>query len=200
VWRWNARILLRTWSDGVRPHHQHSQPTSISSYSKCASYAHCAKPAVRYIANTHFCMLTGQCAFRINCAHQPRFPIGIQDRSFELAIEHLKRLEYNGPLGLACNDTKLLPALRPYYNKATDKHYVLGSTGEPSILADPDKLKAVLERGEAEKASKVGFISLLARQSSLEIVGSPMVSSGAFTWHSDHCGCWVSNTEQSHRP
>ena len=40
--------------------------------------------------------------FRINRARQPRFPIGIQDRSFELAMEHLKRLEYNGPLGLQC--------------------------------------------------------------------------------------------------
>ena len=92
---------------------------------------------------------------RINCARQPRFPIGIQDRCFELAIEHLKRLEYSGPVGLACDDTKLLPALRPYYDKATDKHYILGGTGQPLILADPEELTSVLKSGDAEKAEKV---------------------------------------------
>jgi hypothetical protein len=109
-------------------------------------------------------MLTEQCASRINRARQPRFPIGIQDRNFELAIEHLKRLDYDGPLGLSCDDTKLLPALRPYYDKTTDKHYILGSTGEPLILANPEELTSVLERGEAEKASKVRSYSELARQ------------------------------------
>jgi hypothetical protein len=98
--------------------------------------------------------------FRINRARQPRFPIGIQDHSFELAIKHLKRLEYDGPLGLACDDTKLLPALRPYYDAETDKHYILGSTGQPLILADPKKLTSVLQSGEAEKAEKVRFTLL----------------------------------------
>jgi len=102
--------------------------------------------------------------FRINRARQPRFPIGIQDRSFELAIEHLKKLGYTGPLGLSCDDTKLLPALRPYYDKATDKHYILGSTGEPLILTDPEELNSVIKKGEAEKATKVLFISMSAQQ------------------------------------
>jgi hypothetical protein len=98
---------------------------------------------------------------RINRARQPRFPIGIQDRCFEHAIEHLKRLKYNGPLGLACDDTKLLPALRPYYDKVTDKHYILGSTGQPLILANPEELTSVLKSGEAEKAEKVRSISMV---------------------------------------
>ena len=92
---------------------------------------------------------------RINRARQPRFPIGIQDRSFELAIEHLRKLDYDGPVGLACDDTKLFPALRPYYDQMTDKHYILGGTGEPLILANPEELTSVLKSGEAEKASKV---------------------------------------------
>jgi hypothetical protein len=92
---------------------------------------------------------------RINRARQPRFPIGIQDRTFDLVIDNLRKLEYNGPLGLACDDTKLLPALRPYYDKTNEKHYILGSTGEPLAVADPEELTRMIERGEAEKASKV---------------------------------------------
>jgi hypothetical protein len=56
---------------------------------------------------------------------------------------------------LACDDTKLLSGLRPYYDEATDKHYILGSTGEPLILADPEKLTSILKSGDAEKAEKV---------------------------------------------
>jgi hypothetical protein len=45
--------------------------------------------------------------------------------------------------------------LRPYYDKETEKHYILGSTGEPLRVANPEELTRMIERGEAEKAVKV---------------------------------------------
>jgi hypothetical protein len=92
---------------------------------------------------------------RINRARQPRFPIGIQDRTFKLVVSHLKSLDYHGPVGLACDDTKLLPALRPYYDQQHDSYCILGSTGEPRIIANPEELTTIIRNGEIEKASKV---------------------------------------------
>jgi hypothetical protein len=92
---------------------------------------------------------------RIGRARQPKFPIGIQDRTFDLVIDHLKKLAYNGPLSLACDDTKLLPAFRPYLDKKTGHHFILGSTKEPLLVANPEELTAAIEKGEIEKAPKV---------------------------------------------
>jgi hypothetical protein len=63
-------------------------------------------------------------------------------------------------VGLACDDTKLLPALRPYFDRATEQHYLLGSTGEPMLLADPDELAAVIKDGKIQKAQKVLSLSI----------------------------------------
>ena len=70
-----------------------------------------------------------------------------------------------GPLGLSCNDTQLLAALRPYYDPKEKQHYILGGTNGPMLLADPEKFTEVLKEGQIEKASKVyqSFSSRLFR-------------------------------------
>ena len=70
---------------------------------------------------------------------------------------HLKVLNYDGPLGLSCDDTQLLAALRPYYDSKTEKHYVLGGTDGPMLLAEPDKFSEILKEGQIEKAQKVWY-------------------------------------------
>lgn len=93
---------------------------------------------------------------RINRARELRFPVGIQEETFEIIISHLKTLQWNkGPLGLSCDDTQLLAALRPYYDPREKQHYVLGGTNGPMLLADPEKFSEVLKEGQIEKASKV---------------------------------------------
>ena len=84
-----------------------------------------------------------------------RFPIGIQERTFNLVIGHLQKLNYKGPLSLACDDMQLLPAFHPYLDKAMGKHYILGSMGEPLLVADPEELTSMIAKGEIEKATKV---------------------------------------------
>ena len=59
--------------------------------------------------------------------HQPHFPIGITDNTFENVIGHLKVLNYEGPLALSCDDTQLLLALRPYYDVKKGQHFLLGT-------------------------------------------------------------------------
>jgi len=96
----------------------------------------------------------------MNRAHQPRFPIGIQECTFDLVISHLQKLDYRGPLSLACDDTQLLPAFRPYLDKETGKHYIVGSTSEPLLVANPEELSSIISKGEIEKASKVRCLIL----------------------------------------
>lgn len=69
--------------------------------------------------------------------------------------DHLKLLEYNGPVALSCDDTKLLAALRPYYNQELDGYYMIGHIGEPYRIADVDAFREVTESGILEKATKV---------------------------------------------
>ena len=73
-----------------------------------------------------------------------------------LIKEHLDRLGWKGPVGLSCDDTKLLPALRPYLD-SDGKYYIVGGVGRPMLLTDPDILTHAIRRGEVEKATKVSF-------------------------------------------
>lgn len=93
--------------------------------------------------------------FRIRRTRQPRFPIGITDDTFENVIGHLKVLNYEGPLALSCDDTQLLPALRPYYDVKKGQHFLLGTDSEPMLLAEPEKFEEIVREGQITKATKV---------------------------------------------
>ncbi|TFK33481.1 hypothetical protein BDQ12DRAFT_670188 [Crucibulum laeve] len=95
------------------------------------------------------------CSNQINRAREPRFPIGIQPEMFSRIVSHLETMDYHGPLGLACDDTQLLAALRPYHDKETGQHYLLGRTGGPMLLAQPEEFEKLLDQGMVEKASKL---------------------------------------------
>ncbi|PSR70772.1 hypothetical protein PHLCEN_2v13350, partial [Hermanssonia centrifuga] len=92
---------------------------------------------------------------RHNEARQPRFPLGITQRTFDLVQIHINKLEYHGPLGLSCDDTKLHPAFRPYYTNGDDGCYILGGTGEPLQIANPDEFNDTVTSGQLEKATKL---------------------------------------------
>ena len=67
----------------------------------------------------------------------------------------MKVLNYNGPLSLSCDDTQLLPALRPYYDVKKGQHFLLGTDGEPMLLAEPEKFEEIVQEGRITKATKV---------------------------------------------
>ncbi|KAJ4476392.1 hypothetical protein C8J55DRAFT_431762 [Lentinula edodes] len=85
----------------------------------------------------------------------PKFPVDIQPRTFALAKAHLDELNFHGPVALSCDDTKLQVALRPYYDVDRESWCVLGSTGEPMLISDPDEYCKVVNKGAVEKASKL---------------------------------------------
>ncbi|CDO78141.1 hypothetical protein BN946_scf184719.g3 [Trametes cinnabarina] len=55
-------------------------------------------------------------SFRAIESEQPSIPFTITERTFQLVQEHIRALDYNGYLVLSCDNSKLLPALRLYYD------------------------------------------------------------------------------------
>ncbi|KAI0688683.1 hypothetical protein C8T65DRAFT_700472 [Cerioporus squamosus] len=90
-----------------------------------------------------------------NEALRPRFPIGISQRTFEIAVEYLNMLEYTGPVGLSADDTKLVPGFDPVFDKQRNGFVILGGIGDPLPVANPEELTAAIAAGKIEKAEKL---------------------------------------------
>ncbi|KAF9022435.1 hypothetical protein BDZ89DRAFT_1018917 [Hymenopellis radicata] len=88
-------------------------------------------------------------------AKVPHFPVGITERTFDLVVERLRMLQYDGPVALSCDDTKLLASFRPYWDEDRQSYVVLGATGEPVLLTDPSEFEAIIEQYQLEKATKL---------------------------------------------
>ncbi|KAJ6459147.1 hypothetical protein C8R47DRAFT_1028273 [Mycena vitilis] len=95
-----------------------------------------------------------QRSFREKESREPRFPMEIEDRTFTLVKEHLAALNYDGPVGLSCDDTKLFAGLRLYTDK--DKQdFLVGGVDGPIRVADPEAMKRLLADPTIVKGTKV---------------------------------------------
>ncbi|PPR07227.1 hypothetical protein CVT24_010170 [Panaeolus cyanescens] len=97
---------------------------------------------------------------RVQRARQPRFPIGIQERTFKLAKEQLQNLQYIGPVALSCDDTKLLASLRPYYDSDRKGFFLLGAVGDPIQILDVDHFREIVRLQTIKKATKLRLFCL----------------------------------------
>ncbi|KAF6743414.1 hypothetical protein DFP72DRAFT_827887 [Ephemerocybe angulata] len=93
---------------------------------------------------------------RMKRAREPRFPMEINDTTFDNVAEQLKKLNYTGGhVALSCDDTKLFPGYRLYYDGEDKCHYLVGGTEGRLRVADPDQVREVLEDANSIKASKL---------------------------------------------
>jgi hypothetical protein len=79
----------------------------------------------------------------------------ICDRTFDLVADHLNALDYDGPVGLSCDDTKLFATFRLYWDKERDSYVLIGGTDGPLIITDPSLVQEVIDQAKAQKATKV---------------------------------------------
>ncbi|KAJ7506346.1 hypothetical protein B0H11DRAFT_1707260 [Mycena galericulata] len=114
-------------------------------------------PSAARALSKHFPVRTER-NFRSKQAREPRFPVEIGERCFELAEQYLNTIDYQGPVGLSCDDTKLSPALRLYHNAQEEADYLVGSVDGPICVADPEAMKKVLEDANVMKATKVSLV------------------------------------------
>lgn len=61
-------------------------------------------------------------------------------------------------VALAADDTQLLPTFRPFLDRETRQWYIVGGSGEPLLVTDPENLRSELESAGLEKATKVRYI------------------------------------------
>ncbi|KAJ6616170.1 hypothetical protein B0H10DRAFT_2219755 [Mycena sp. CBHHK59/15] len=110
-------------------------------------------PAAARALAEHFPVRTEH-SVREKEARQPRFPMEIGDRTFQLVEDFLEGLDYHGPVNLSCDDTKLFPGLRLYTDK--DKvDYLVGGIDGPIRVLDPDAMRKVPADATVSKATKV---------------------------------------------
>ena len=73
----------------------------------------------------------------------------------ELVSDHLQTLNYDGPVGLSCDDTKLFATYRLYWDSKENAYFLIGGVDGPIRVADPDNIKQVIQDVKAQKATKV---------------------------------------------
>ena len=116
---------------------------------------------------THWRIHSNIVLHRQHNACVPRFPVGITPKTFERILEIMASLEYTGPLCLSCDDTKVHATLRVYYDGIQKKHFLVGGTGDPLHIADPDHLRDVIATAKIEKATKASIsVSFYEKRSS----------------------------------
>lgn len=82
---------------------------------------------------------------------------GISQHILERALKYLSDYNYPqaAPVAMSVDDTKLLPAFRPYFNGLTKKWYIVGNAGEPLEVSDLGTLERQLEDSRASLATKL---------------------------------------------
>jgi hypothetical protein len=83
----------------------------------------------------------------------------ICEKTFELVADHLAALDYTGPVGLSCDDTKLFGSLRLYWDAEQKAHFLVGGVDGSCRVADPDQVKKVIKDANIQKATKVCITS-----------------------------------------
>ena len=71
----------------------------------------------------------------------PQFPLSVCEETFLTVARYLQSVKYSGPVALSCNDTKLHAAFRTYWDASKQVHMLVGSTGEPKAVANPEALQ-----------------------------------------------------------
>ncbi|KAF9488749.1 hypothetical protein BDN71DRAFT_1435913 [Pleurotus eryngii] len=99
--------------------------------------------------------------FRLKESRQPCFSAVINERTFQLAKQWLNSLNYSGPLGLSCDDTKLHASLRLYWDSTEQAYFLIGGTDGPILVADPEQVNEALKDFMAEKGTKAHLWSLM---------------------------------------
>jgi len=84
------------------------------------------------------------CLCRKREAQQPHFPMDIGTRTFELVAEHLNALDYNGSLGLSCDDTKLFATFHLYWDSKEKAHFLVGGVDGPLRVVDAENVNQAI--------------------------------------------------------
>lgn len=92
---------------------------------------------------------------RLKEGREPPLPLTISSETFDKVGEYFDSLNYKGPAALACDDSKLLAALRLYWNPSEKSHFLVGAVSGPIRVIDPDSVDSILNDLSIEKGTKM---------------------------------------------
>ncbi|KAF8220906.1 hypothetical protein L208DRAFT_1318783 [Tricholoma matsutake] len=98
-------------------------------------------------------LLTNWC--NIHEAQQPKIPLMISPKTFLWVRKHLDAVHYSGPVGLSCDDTKLLSGLRMFWDTSKQKYLLVGGINGPLEVADPEQVQAMMDDPVITKGTKI---------------------------------------------
>ena len=87
----------------------------------------------------------------------PSFVGGICPQVLQRAHKYLEDYKYpaEAPLALSVDDTKLLPAFRPYFDRSVNKWFLVGNAGQPLEVTNIDALADQIENARGLLATKL---------------------------------------------
>ena len=120
-------------------------------------------------------------------------------RTFDLVHNHLTKLAYAGPVGLSCDDTKLSPALQPYWDRDAECYFILGGTGDPVQVLDVESFRELIEEAGVDKATKVCKLHEACTQSINIRIAPPLVSTNSVSQNPPNHRRWEGHFREEHR-
>ena len=89
-------------------------------------------------------------------SHEIPFPLGTTSKEvFECAEAFVNAA---GAKAIPCaDDTKLTTLLHPYQDPKTKKFYIIGITGHPIEVVEPEELKQILHEGKHDVTNHAGL-------------------------------------------
>lgn len=88
-------------------------------------------------------------------SNTPHFPFKLCDRTLDLVQEHLKDIEYKGPVGMGCDDTKLFSGLQLIWDPTEECHFLIGASDGPIRVANVDEVREAMELAKEKAGTKV---------------------------------------------
>jgi hypothetical protein len=87
----------------------------------------------------------------------PSFIQGISPQTLQRAHKYLEDYNYpaEAPLALSVDDTKLLPAFHPYFDRLAGKWFLVGNVGEPLEVSNIDELADQINSAREHLATKL---------------------------------------------
>ncbi|KAJ3557347.1 hypothetical protein NM688_g1522 [Phlebia brevispora] len=83
------------------------------------------------------------------------FSMMLSDEMYDLASECVKDLGYNGPVALACDDTKLILGWRLWWCSKEESYYLISAVTGPLRVSNPETLQMTINDAHAIQATKV---------------------------------------------
>lgn len=119
----------------------------------------------------------------------PRFSTTIDNQTFERASEYVKSIGYTGPVCISCDDTKLHPALRTYWDPTKKCHFIIGTTGDPIPVEDENNIREQIADAKEHAAKKVKLVLPIPPYKCLTFLADTGLGSAHYrcSRHATHC-------------